>query len=174
MRAHQVQNREARGFPTRAAALAAIAAALLSLPACEKIDRNMWDNPAGKAQEEPVRPPPKDSVPTKGRERVPSIAEAEKRKNPVAPTETNLAKGKELYGIFCSPCHGASGDGGGPVGKKYVPSPVSLRPGSEAASLSDGRIFAIVSGGRGGMPAFRSDLDPDERWRIVAWLRRLK
>jgi mono/diheme cytochrome c family protein len=153
-------------------AIAVLAAALF--PACEKIDRNMWDSPAVKAQEEPVRMPPKDSVPTKGRERIPTLAEAASLANPVEPTERAILKGKELYGIYCVPCHGATGQGDGPVGKKYVPAPVDLRSGSPYMQFSDGQLFVILSTGLGGMPAFRSDLDPVERWKIVTYLRTLK
>ncbi|MEK6779962.1 MAG: cytochrome c, partial [Candidatus Deferrimicrobiota bacterium] len=138
--------------------LAVVALTAGILPACERIDRNMWDSPAFKPQEEPVRLPPKDSVPTKGKERVPPPREAAKLVNPVQPTEGALLKGKELYGIFCVPCHGVSGKGDGPVGKKYVPSPVALRSGSPAVKPSDGELFAVISNGSGGMPAFRADL----------------
>jgi mono/diheme cytochrome c family protein len=159
----------------RLAALLVIAAAVTAVfPACEKIDRNMWDNPAFRPQEEPVRLPPKDSVPTKGFERVPSPAEAVKLKNPVEPTEWNLSKGKDLYGIFCLPCHGASGKGDGPVGKKYVPDPSDISSGAHGAHHADGELYVIISAGSGGMPAFRADLTPVERWQIIRYLRTLK
>jgi mono/diheme cytochrome c family protein len=154
--------------------LAAAALAAAILPACEKIDRNMWDNPAYKSQEEPVRLPPKDSVPTKGKEHVPPMREAAKLVNPVKPTEGALLKGKELYGIFCIPCHGATGAGDGPVGKKYVPTPVALHPGGPAGKLSDGELFAVLSNGSGGMPSFRADIVPAERWHVITFLRTLK
>jgi mono/diheme cytochrome c family protein len=154
--------------------LAALALAAGILPACERIDRNMWDNPAYKPQEEPVRLPPQNSIPTKGKERVPSPREAAKLVNPIQPTEGALLKGKELYGIFCVPCHGVSGKGDGPVGKKYVPTPADLRPGNHGSHHSDGELFAVISNGSGGMPAFRGDLAPTERWHIVGYLRLLK
>jgi mono/diheme cytochrome c family protein len=157
----------------RLAALLVFAMSALCFPACETIDRNMWDNPAFKPQEEPVRLPPKDSIPTKGRERIPSMAEAAGLKNPVAPTERNLSKGKELYGIFCAPCHGAYGKGDGLVGKKYVPVPADLSPSGHGAHHADGALFVVISSGAGGMPAFRADLTPVERWHIVAYLRTL-
>ncbi len=134
----------------------------------------MYDNPAFKPQEDPVRLPPEGSIPTKGKERIPSMAEAKTIKNPVETTERALKKGEELYGIFCIPCHGASGKGDGPVGKKYVPTPDDLRPGGEASRFSDGELFVIISSGAGGMPAFRKDLTPTERWHIVSFLRTLK
>jgi mono/diheme cytochrome c family protein len=156
------------------ALLTALILAAAFLAACERIDRNMWDNPAYKPQEEPVRLPPKDSVPTKGKEHVPPMREAATLANPVKPAEGVLLKGKELYGIFCVPCHGATGAGDGPVGKKYVPTPAALHPGSPAGKLSDGELFAVISNGSGGMPAFRSDLAPAERWHVVTFLRTLK
>ncbi len=161
----------------RRAALPAAACAvafLAVLGGCERIDRNMWDNPAYKAQEEPVRLAPKDSVPTKGIERVPALADAARLANPVKPTEPELLRGKELYGIFCVPCHGETGKGDGPVGRKFVPTPADLRAGSPVMGLSDGQLFVVISSGLGPMPAFRADLSPDERWRIVSFLRTLK
>jgi mono/diheme cytochrome c family protein len=154
--------------------LVVFAAVVVLLHGCEKLDRNMYDNPAFKPQEEPVRLPPMDSVPTKGRERIPPLKETAKLANPVEPTEWALRKGKELFGIYCVPCHGDSGKGDGPVGKKYVPTPADLRPGTHGAHHSDGELFVIISAGAGGMPAFRADLTPVERWQIVAFLRTLK
>ncbi|MCL5965803.1 MAG: cytochrome c [Deltaproteobacteria bacterium] len=158
-----------RGFAPAAAFVL-----VLALCGCEKIDRNMWDSPAFKPESDPVRLPPADSVPTKGIERIPSFAEAKALKNPVKRTEWNLLKGKELFGIFCVPCHGASGKGDGPIAKKYVPTPADIGPGGVTPHLADGELYVIISSGSGGMPAFRHDLLPTERWLIVDYLRALK
>jgi len=157
----------------RLAVLLAVVAGL-AFTACERIDRNMWDNPAYKAQEEPVRLAPKDSIPTKGIERVPPLAEASRLANPLKPAKEDLARGKDLFGIFCVPCHGDSGRGDGAVGKKFVPAPADLRVGSPVMGLSDGQLFVVVSSGLGAMPAFRADLSPGERWQVVSFLRTLK
>jgi mono/diheme cytochrome c family protein len=150
------------------------AAALIALPGCEKIDRNMYDSPAFKAQEEPVRLPPSDSIPTKGREKIPPLSDAARLENPVKATDGTRLQGKELYGIFCVPCHGESGMGDGLVGKKYLPAPADIRQSAIGGKLSDGELFVIISSGYGGMPALRSDLSPEERWKIVVHLRTLK
>lgn len=152
----------------------ALLLAAFLLPGCERIDRDMWDSPAFKAQEAPVRLPPEGSVPVKGKERIPTPAEARALRNPVKTTDWTLSQGKELFGIFCTPCHGESGAGDGPVAGKFVPTPASLRPGSRAAKLSDGELFLALTAGSGGMPAFRADLSPEERWKIVSHLRTLK
>ena len=159
---------------SRLLALLLAAAAAAPFAACERIDRNMWDNPAHKPQEEPVRLAPKDSIPTKGIEHVPPLAEAARLANPLKPAEADLARGKDLFGIFCVPCHGDGGGGDGPVGKKFAPTPADLRAGSPVMGLSDGQLFVIVSSGLGPMPAFHADLSPRERWQVVSFLRTLK
>ena len=164
-------------FPVRLlGVLCAAIVAAMTMAACEKLDRNMWDNPAFRPQEEPVRLPPADSVPTKGREHVPHPGSpgAASLRNPEQVTESSLLAGKELYGIYCTPCHGESGKGDGPVAKKFVPTPVDISATGHGSHHPDGDLFAVVTHGRSGMPPFRSDLTAKERWLVVAWLRTLK
>ena len=155
--------------------LAALIAAGL-LAGCEKLDRNMYDTPAFRPQSDPVRLPPADSVPTKGLEHTPKpgTPEAAALKNPEKVTEFSLLTGKELYGIYCTPCHGASGKGDGPVAKKFVPSPADISAAGHGAHHPDGDLFAVLTHGRNGMPPFRADLTAKERWLVVAYLKTLK
>jgi S-disulfanyl-L-cysteine oxidoreductase SoxD len=159
--------------PTLILALALAAASALALPACEKIDRNMRDSPAFGPQSPPIRTPPEGSVPTKGLIHEPTPAEAAGLKNPVAETEAEIAKGKELYGIFCVPCHGESGRGDGLVGKKYRPTPENIGPGGVAGGMPDGTIYAVITRGADAMPPFGGDIPPKDRWLIVTYVRRL-
>lgn len=145
-----------------------------ALPACEKIDRNMWDNPAFGPQETAERRPPEGSVPTKGVTPRPSMAEAAKLVNPLPVSAADLSRGKELYGIFCAPCHGESGKGDGPVGMKLTPRPSNIGPSGHLPHHTDGELFATITNGAGAMPAFAADLSPEDRWRIVARLRSLQ
>ena len=156
-------------------ALAAILAAA-ALTGCEKLDRNMYDNPAFRSQEEPARLAPAASVPTKGVEHVPlpGSAAAAGLHNPEKVTDFSLLTGKELYGIYCTPCHGASGKGDGPVAKKFVPTPVDISATGHGSHHPEGDLFAVLTHGKNGMPAFRSDLTAKERWLVVAFLKTLK
>jgi mono/diheme cytochrome c family protein len=156
--------------------LAAAAVAVTILPACEKIDRNMWETPAYRPQEEPVRLPPEGSVPTKESERTPKpgTPEAAALKNPEKATESSLLAGKELFGIHCAPCHGVSGKGDGPVAKKFVPTPADISAAGRGAHPPDGDRFAVITHGQGGMPPFRSDLAAKERWQVVGYIKTLK
>ncbi len=153
---------------------AALAAALLA--GCEKLDRNMWDNPAFLPQEEPVRVAPTDSVPTKGVDHVPlpGTQAAAALKNPQKITDFTLLTGKQLFGIYCTPCHGASGKGDGPVAGKFIPAPVDISATGQASRFPDGELYAILTHGRNGMPPYRGDLTSRERWLIVAYVRTLK
>lgn len=159
--------------------LIVIAAAFLSmalLTGCEKLDRNMYDNPAFRPQEEPVRLPPAGSVPTKGLEHTPKpgTPEAAALKNPERVTEFSLLTGKEMFGIYCTPCHGALGKGDGLVAKKFVPTPVDISGTGYGGKYSEGELFAVVTHGKDGMPPFRSDLIAKERWVVVAYVKTLK
>jgi mono/diheme cytochrome c family protein len=163
-------------FRFAAGFLAVALLAVFPLSGCEKLDRNMYDNPAFRPQEEPVRLPPAGSVPTKGLEHTPKpgTPEAAALKNPERVTEFSLLTGKELYGIYCTPCHGESGKGDGPVAKKFVPTPADISATGHGAHHPDGDLFAVVTHGLNGMPPFRSDLTARERWLVVAYLRTLK
>jgi len=150
--------------------------AMVLLAGCEKLDRNMYDNPAFRPQEEPVRLPPGASVPTKGLEHTPKpgTPEAAALRNPEKMTEFSLLTGKGLFGIYCTPCHGESGKGNGPVAKKFVPTPADISAAGHGSHHPEGELFAIVTHGKNGMPPFRSDLTAKERWQVAAYVKTLK
>ncbi|MBJ6116926.1 cytochrome c [Pontibacter sp. BT310] len=92
--------------------------------------------------------------------------------NPLERTSANLAEGKILYTRFCSPCHGEQGDGQGLVGQKFkgVPSYTAGR----VAELPGGHIFHVITNGRGRMMPHGSQVDPNERWKIVMYVQQLQ
>ena len=93
---------------------------------------------------------------------------------PFPVTKQVLERGRERYDIFCAPCHSRLGDGEG-----FVPSRgFSRRPPSyhiprlEKAPL--GYFFDVMTNGYGVMPDYASQIPPDDRWRIVAYIRALQ
>lgn len=92
--------------------------------------------------------------------------------NPLERTNKHLAEGKILYTRFCSPCHGEQGDGQGLVGQKFkgVPSYSAGR----VASLPGGHIYHVITNGRGRMMPHGSQVDPNERWKIVMYVQQLQ
>ena len=123
-----------------------------------------------KPQAAPI-PFPKRSVPVPGTAtlNVPDRDAAEKLSNPVPPTVDFVAKGKQLFTIYCTPCHGTSGTGNGLVGEKLSARPFDLTS-DVVQTLPDGVIFGFLTFGGQVMPKFANDLSPVERWHVINYL----
>jgi mono/diheme cytochrome c family protein len=97
--------------------------------------------------------------------------------NPLDPGDPEDPDTKQLgasgFGIFCHPCHGATGAGDGPVAMKGFPPPPPLFA-EKATRLADGQIFHIISFGQGNMPAHGTQIPPTQRWQIVTHVRKLQ
>lgn len=93
-------------------------------------------------------------------------------KNPLPETDEVLAQGKHLYLGFCTPCHGENGNGQGKVGKVYLGVP-NYAVG-RYATLTEGHIFHTITHGKGRMWAHKSQLNPEERWKIVRYVQQLQ
>lgn len=93
--------------------------------------------------------------------------------NPIVVTQAVLAEGKQLYADNCIFCHGPQGKGDGPVGEVYAPRPANLHI-PRLLSAPDGHFYEVITNGYSTMPAFYKRLDPEQRWRIVAYVRELQ
>lgn len=142
--------------------------------------KDMVDQPSVKPQETAVREA-KGAVPATGKEAMPvpkDVAEvvrsrlqaARKMVNPVAADAASIARGKEVYDIHCSVCHGATGKGDGTVGKKFVPPPMDLS--TDYVQLQgDGQIFYTITHGGVAMPFYRDAIGVSDRWHIVNYIK---
>ncbi len=92
-------------------------------------------------------------------------------RNPLPITEKTLAEGKALYNSYCSACHGAAGEGDGKVSQKYKG--VANLKGSAYANLTAGHIFHVITNGKGLMWPHGSQLNADERWKVVHFVHQL-
>lgn len=86
---------------------------------------------------------------------------------------TVVQRGQETYLAFCATCHGASGDGRGPVFEATGVLSSDLRA-EYVQQQPDGQIFVTISRGMGMMAGFESQLSPQDRWAVVAYLRTLQ
>jgi len=125
-----------------------------------------------------LMPPPEGSIP-RGFQPFhygPGPVEAERAgrdlTNPMPDSDVVRARGEIAFQRWCSPCHGHEGLGDGLVARKF-PRPPSLTA-AHARGLPDGQMFHIVTLGQGVMPAYRQQVAPPDRWKIIRYLRRLQ
>lgn len=90
--------------------------------------------------------------------------------NPISLSPETLEEGKILYGRYCQACHGAGGEGDGKVADQYkgVANLVA-----KAKVVSEGHIFHVITHGKGRMWPHGSQVNPDERWKIVHYVKSL-
>ena len=84
-----------------------------------------------------------------------------------------LERGQERYAIYCSPCHGAIGDGNGMIVQRGYRRPPSLFE-PRLIDAADGYLYDVIANGYGVMPAYRAQVALPDRWAIVAYLRALQ
>jgi len=87
---------------------------------------------------------------------------------------TTIARGKNLYAVYCAQCHGINLDGNGTVGQSFQPLPANLRSPAVQAK-TEGELFKSVSFGipGGRQPALDTTISPDDRWYIIAFVQSL-
>ena len=93
---------------------------------------------------------------------------------PFPVTREVLERGRERYDIFCAPCHSRVGDGNGFVPSRgFARKPPSYHiPRLQKAPL--GYFYDVITNGFGIMPDYASQIPPDDRWDIVAYVRALQ
>lgn len=85
------------------------------------------------------------------------------------------ARGKYLYNIYCTPCHGANGDNDGEVFKKVS----TLKPAWKGytdeyiKTLPEGKIYHTLTYGKNNMGSHASVLKPVDRWRVIKYVKQL-
>jgi hypothetical protein len=95
------------------------------------------------------------------------------REAPVEVTVQLLNRGRERYDIYCSPCHSRVGDGKGiMISRGYIPPP-SFHT-DRIRKLRDGEIYNVITQGVRNMPPYANQINPDDRWAIVGYLRVLQ
>jgi mono/diheme cytochrome c family protein len=82
-------------------------------------------------------------------------------------------RGHQRFDIFCSPCHGANGDGNGIIVQRGMPSPTSYHA-DRLRMADDQHFFDVITNGYGAMYSYASRVPPRDRWAIVAYIRALQ
>ncbi len=87
--------------------------------------------------------------------------------------EANLAKGKEMYDIYCAICHGAKGAGQGQLVKREkilgVPSYADA-----ARNITVGSTYHTIYYGLNSMGSYAGQMNYEERWQVSEYVMQLK
>jgi high-affinity iron transporter len=89
----------------------------------------------------------------------------------VESTPENISKGEAIYKKHCQMCHGATGLGDGPAGKRLNPKPYNFQDKEKMAAETDEHLFKEITKGKGPMPAFERKLKENERWMVLHYVR---
>jgi mono/diheme cytochrome c family protein len=93
---------------------------------------------------------------------------------PISMTRALLERGRQRYDIYCSPCHGKTGDGQGLVViRGFQRGPVSFHI-ERLREAPVGYFFDVVTNGFGGMQDYAAVTSVEDRWAIVAYVRALQ
>lgn len=84
-----------------------------------------------------------------------------------------VQRGRERFNVFCSECHGYTGDADGMVVQCGFPHPPSFHE-TRLISAPDEHFVDVISHGYGVMYSYADRVPPADRWAIAAYIRALQ
>jgi mono/diheme cytochrome c family protein len=84
-----------------------------------------------------------------------------------------MARGRERFDIFCSPCHGRTGAGDGMIVQRGYRRPPSYHD-DRLRSAPVGHFIDVMTNGFGAMPDYADEVSARDRWAIAAYIRALQ
>ena len=84
-----------------------------------------------------------------------------------------LTRGQQRFNIYCSPCHDRVGTGQGMIVRRGYRAPPSFHI-DRLRQAPAGYFFDVMSNGFGVMPDYAQQIQPEDRWAIVAYIRALQ
>lgn len=123
-----------------------------------------------------ARPIPEGTIPTtditdtdKTIERVGSLNVI-----PYTLTVSLVKRGQDRFNIYCSPCHGLTGDGRGVIATRGFRTPTDLT-GPRVRQARSGYLYQVIVEGYGAMADYAYQIKAArDRWAVVAYLRALQ
>jgi len=84
-----------------------------------------------------------------------------------------LQRGRERFLIYCAVCHGPLGYGDGPVVQRGFTEPPTYHS-DRLRAAPVGYFYDVITEGLGSMPDYSTQIPPEDRWAIIAYLRALQ
>lgn len=92
---------------------------------------------------------------------------------PFPVTDAVMARGQERFDIYCSPCHGRTGQGDGMIVRRGYRRPPTFHQ-DRLRDAPPGHFFDVVTNGFGAMPDYAVQIKAEDRWAIIAYVRALQ
>jgi mono/diheme cytochrome c family protein len=93
--------------------------------------------------------------------------------NPMPRTKDVFNKGRQAFNTYCSVCHGILGNGAQTLTAAYGAKPANL-VSQQMIDMPDGQIYHVLMAGKNAMPPYSAELDEEERWAAVHYVRALQ
>ena len=94
-------------------------------------------------------------------------------KFPLPVTRALLERGQQRFNIYCSPCHDRLGTGNGMIVRRGYRQPTSYHI-DRLRGVPVGYLYDVITNGIGPMPDYAAQIQPRDRWAIVAYVRVLQ
>jgi len=92
---------------------------------------------------------------------------------PFPVTAEVLERGQQRFNIYCSPCHGETGDGNGMIVQRGLKHPPSYH-NDRLRKAPIGYFVDVMTNGFGVMLDYSQQVPPADRWAIAAYIRALQ
>jgi cbb3-type cytochrome c oxidase subunit III len=88
-------------------------------------------------------------------------------------TKDIILRGQQRFNIYCTPCHDRTGSGNGMIVRRGYRRPPSYHS-DRLRKIPNGYIYDVITNGFGAMPDYAAQIQPSDRWAIVAYIRALQ
>ena len=88
-------------------------------------------------------------------------------------TKETVERGRQRYNIFCSVCHGFTGNGDGMIVRRGFRRAASFHD-DRLRQAPVGHFFDAITNGWGAMPSYNAQIPVQDRWAIIAYIRALQ
>lgn len=104
---------------------------------------------------------------------VPLPEEYQNKENPLPSSSSIRTRGKKIYMMHCSSCHGEKGKGDGTVARGLTPPPRDFTKKGFLQNRSDKYLYYRIREGVKGtaMPGWKHTLRSKEIWSVIHYLR---
>jgi Cytochrome C oxidase, cbb3-type, subunit III len=92
---------------------------------------------------------------------------------PMPVTKALILRGAQRFNVYCTPCHDRTGSGYGMIVRRGYRRPPTYHS-DRLRQQPNGYFFDVITKGFGAMPDYAAQIQPQDRWAIVAYIRALQ